>query len=425
MKVIDIALKDMLRSFRSTLAVGMMFVVPLLVTGLIYFAFGGVINSSGEQSYSLPVVNVTLVNQDVGDTGSGINAGQMLVELLAREGLQEIFAVTESSDPAAARTMVDNQQSAVALILPPSFSQAALTGSQDAAVELYQDPTLSFGPSLLREVVEGFLDGFSGGRIAGSVVADQFTDKGVSLDPARQQQIMAEYATWLQTQVSTDGWSIPVDIRKPNQAQAETAEDRTTNFFGPVMMGMLIFFVFFGAANAAQMIIHEQEEGTLARLFSTPTTLSVILGGKFTFIFALLIVQSVVLLVISALAFGINWGNPLSVTMVVAGLVVSSAGLGVCLMSFVKTSRQAGPVIGGFMTFLGMAGGLFTTGFPTVPAIFETTSLLVPHGWAMRAFKLTLAGAAPQEVLLPVGVMLAFGIVLFTIGARGFRNRFA
>ena len=40
MKILDIAFKDLTRSFRSAFAVGMMFVAPLLITGLIYFAFG-------------------------------------------------------------------------------------------------------------------------------------------------------------------------------------------------------------------------------------------------------------------------------------------------------------------------------------------------------------------------------------------------
>jgi hypothetical protein len=41
MKVLDIALKDMLQNFRSVFALMMMFVEPIMITGLIYFAFGG------------------------------------------------------------------------------------------------------------------------------------------------------------------------------------------------------------------------------------------------------------------------------------------------------------------------------------------------------------------------------------------------
>jgi hypothetical protein len=37
MKVLDIALQDLFRSFRSGFALVMMFVAPLLITGIIYF----------------------------------------------------------------------------------------------------------------------------------------------------------------------------------------------------------------------------------------------------------------------------------------------------------------------------------------------------------------------------------------------------
>ncbi len=41
MKILEIALKDLTRSFRSLFAVGMTIVAPLLLIGLISLAFGG------------------------------------------------------------------------------------------------------------------------------------------------------------------------------------------------------------------------------------------------------------------------------------------------------------------------------------------------------------------------------------------------
>ena len=44
MKILDIAFKDLLRSFRSAFGLVMMFVAPLLITGLIYL-LGAEINA--------------------------------------------------------------------------------------------------------------------------------------------------------------------------------------------------------------------------------------------------------------------------------------------------------------------------------------------------------------------------------------------
>jgi hypothetical protein len=70
-----------------------------------------------------------------------------------------------------------------------------------------------------------------------------------------------------------------------------------------------------------------------------------------------------------------------------------------------------------------MAGGLFSAGMDTLPRAFETVALFTPQGWAMRGWRLSLSGAAPAEVLLPVAVTLAMGTVSFALGAMSFRRR--
>lgn len=68
MKVLDIALKDLLGSFRSAFALVMMFLAPLLLTGMIYFAFGSVLGGDG--GFNVPVTPVQVVNLDQSDPDS-------------------------------------------------------------------------------------------------------------------------------------------------------------------------------------------------------------------------------------------------------------------------------------------------------------------------------------------------------------------
>jgi len=51
MKMMDVALKDLKRVFRSVFALIMMFGAPLLITGLLYFAFGRM--ATGDDSFNL------------------------------------------------------------------------------------------------------------------------------------------------------------------------------------------------------------------------------------------------------------------------------------------------------------------------------------------------------------------------------------
>jgi len=192
-----------------------------------------------------------------------------------------------------------------------------------------------------------------------------------------------------------------------------------------VMVAMIIFYAFFTGTSTAQTILQEDEAGTLARLFTTPTPQTAILGGKFLAVLITLVVQVVVLLLAAALVFGVNWGQPLTALLASVGLVVVAAGFGVMLISFLKSTRQAGSVTGGVLTISGMAGGLFTSSLPNPPAFFEVASLLTPQGWALRGWKLALDGAGAGAALLPVLVTLGLGVIFFVIGAAFFRKRFA
>mgnify|MGYP003882433047 CR=1 FL=1 len=116
----------------------------------------------------------------------------------------------------------------------------------------------------------------------------------------------------------------------------------------------------FAAGDTASL----PEEGTLPRLFTTPTARASILGGKFAGVFVLGVVQAVALMVASALVFGIHWGQPLPALLSTVAMIAAAAGFGIFLMSFVKTQRQSGMVLGGALTALGMLGGLFTLAVP-------------------------------------------------------------
>jgi hypothetical protein len=65
------------------------------------------------------------------------------------------------------------------------------------------------------------------------------------------------------------------------------------------------------------------------------------------------------------------------------------------------------------------------TGDPSRPPAFEKFTLALPQGWAMHGWRMTLAGASPAEILVPLLVLAIVGAVLFAAGALMFRRRFA
>lgn len=422
MKALHIALKDMLRAFRSAFALVFMFVLPMLTTGIIAFAFSGL--GSGDGGFDLPTTRVVVANLDRPPGGPGVvSAGQALVATLQDEGLADLLEVSTAAGEADARAAVDDRRADLAVIVPPDFTAAAFGGWGGEAVVLYQDPTLTLGPAIVRDLVGRFVDGFAGAIIAAEVTSGQLAAAGVALEPSEVEGVARAYASWLEPSAARHGAgpASDLDVRAPQGERAPA--NPLVEMIAGIMTGMLVFYAFFTGASTAQSIVREDEEGTLARLFTTPTPITTILGGKFLAVFATVIVQAIVTMIAARLIFGVRWGAPAPMGLALVALVVVAAGFGVFLMSFVKNNRQAGPVMGGVLTVTGMAGGLMTSGLPPTPT-FETITLFTPQGWVLRLWKQAVGGAAVGELLLPFAVSLAIGVVLFAVGARVFRRRF-
>ena len=423
MKALDIALKDQMRFLRSAFTIAMGLVVPLLMTGLFYLAFGRASQGGG---LDVPLTRVQVVNLDQATSESGgFVAGQLIVDVLSDESLTELLQVTVAPDEAAARAAVERQEAGVAVIVPRDFTAKAFTPGERAVVILYQDPTLALGPEVVKMVLDRLIDAFAGAKIAYQVAEERFRAQGLDPDGALAAKVSQQYGQWVETQLTwgPEGQSAGLEFVPPSARPG--VESQSSQIGALIMVGMMLFFVFFTAASAAESIINEDEEGTLQRLFTTPTPRTTILAGKLLSVFIIVLLQIVVLLLASALAFKINWGRPAAVLLTALATVIAAAGFGIFVMSFVRNTRQIGPVMGGVMTITGMMGGLMTTGIPNLPAFYTTLNLLTPHGWALRAWKLALAGGTAGEMLLPLVIMLLFGVVTFAVGTLMFRKRFA
>lgn len=413
MLAFDLAWHDLKRSFRGAFAPVFMFVLPIMTAGLIYFAFSGLMS---EESPQLPIIPVQVVNLDQGAAGMDFAAGEMLVGFLQDESLADLIQLTQSPNEAAARAAVDAQEAAVAVILPADLTRGIVESEAEATVTLYQDPTLSIGPGIVRDLIRQFLDGFSSTSILTQVTADQLSAAGVQPSPQLLQQAAMGQVAYLESLGEAQGIGgleiIPVKAGQQPNAM--------TQLITPIMAGMMVFYCFFTGASTAESILRDDEEGTLSRLFTTPLRRATILGGKYLSVFVHLIVQVTVLLIASALIFGIRWPAAPLLILAVVGLVVAAAGFGVFIISFLTSSKQAGFVMGGVLTITGMFGGVMMQ----LPPSFDIVTRFVPQGWAMGLWEAALAGSL-SEMWLPWAVSMGLGLAFFLVGVLMFRRRFA
>lgn len=426
MKILDIAFKDLTHSFRSAFAIGMMVVAPLMLTGLIYFAFGGM--SSGD--VSMTAIKVGVVNADELPDNSVLVApiGDNIRSMFFDESVKSWIEASDYADEASVRAAVDKQEIGVALIIPQDFTSSYLSGEKNVQVLIVNDPTLSIGPAVVKDMVTMMVDGVAGGGIAIETIMERLQANGVQPVAAQIPAWIERYTNWyadFQRNLFHNPDKAALVMAAPSAGETETA-DPFKQMMGLTMAGQMIFFAFFTGANSMLSILREDEEGTLARLFSTPTDRTNILAGKFLAVFITVIIQGLVMIVAGRFAFGINWGEPLAVSLALLGQVVAAAGLGVLLISFVKSTKQGGPVLGGGLTMLGMLGGLFTANLPGGgPAAFDAIGNFIPQGWVLKSWRMVLGGQSVNDLLIPFAVIVVMGIVMFAIGAIKFNKRFA
>jgi ABC-2 type transport system permease protein len=433
-KIIDIALKDMTRSFRSFFAIVFMFVVPLLVTGMFYFMFGNLASDGG---FDLPRTQVIIANLDEGGPKFQVNPknipggreadtmGELIVSILESDEIAELIEVSFAPDAGAARAAVESQASQVAIIIPPDFSKQFADQDGEAVIEFYQDPTLTIGPGIIRSIMNRFVDGMAGVKIAVNV----FQDEADTSDYALTGFVVQQY---LDTSLALreDPEEDLLDVRTPSTEQPSEAgesQNMLLSIITPIMGGMMIFYAFFTGVSTAQSILEEEEERTLPRLFTTPTPQATILSGKFLAVFLTVAVQVVVLILAARLIFGIQWGEILSVALVAGGIVFSASSFGVFVNSFLKNTKQAGVLFGGVLTVTGMLGmiSIFASGSPAASQMGNTVSLLVPQGWAVRGLMQAMNGEPVYHLLVTTLVLLVWSTAFFIVGVWRFNRRYA
>jgi ABC-2 type transport system permease protein len=431
MKIIAIALKDLWRAFRSFFALAFMFGVPILMTAMFAFLFGGI---GGEDSeFNLPETEVFVVNQDEGSTLVSSFSSQgnefskmsdMLLDTLQQDTFQDLMTL-KSANELEARSAVDNQQVDLAMIIPENFTNALIGQSQGPSqIEFYQSPDSGFGTEIVQSIVMSVVDGFSSGVLIQDTVTSILENHDIQLSQVEQISLLTDFASEMETDQT--GSQTNINVIQPTEGQVEDDQGNPLQtILRSIMAGMMIFYAFFTGTSAAQTILQEEENGTLARLFTSPTSSTTILNGKFLAGFLMIIVQVLTLLLFANLVFGIQWGPILPLVIAAISLVALATSFGIFVMSLVKGTKQAGIIYGGVLTFTGMLGisSVFVMGTPIEKA-FNYLPLLVPQGWAMNAFKASWNGDG-QQVLIHSFGMIILAVIFFSIGNARFKKRFS
>lgn len=406
-KLILIGLKDLRLTFRDRTALIFILLAPFLLTMGMGFVTGRFSGGSGTGLKDIPVV---IVNQDQAQLGNALKDAFHSAELT------DLVEPTEASSPETARAMVDADEAAAAVIIPDGFTESIIPNMdamqstpfqpQTIQIEVYSNPTRPTSSGIIRAIVDEFISRVEAGRVNGitSILSIPDIQK---MDDAQIKAMVDE----MRKGTNQDDLEKPmIALQKQNQGAEAVAFDPLA-YMAP---GMALMFLMFTVSNGGRSLLAEKSQGTLPRLMISPTQPWQILGGKVLGIYLTGAAQMGILIVASALFFGVRWGDVAGLLVLVLAAVWAATGWGLLLTATARSAGQVSALGSALMLIFGVLGGSFVNLNQMGDAV-QLISKITPNAWALDGFTTLALGGRLSDISSSLLGLLAMGGILFVV----------
>jgi ABC-2 type transport system permease protein len=412
-KILTIMWKDVNVLFRDWATVALIIAGPLVLAlglGLVTGGFGPA------DAPTIGRISVLVVDQDGGQFAAALS------DLLTGDDLSDLIAAETLADADAARARVADGEAAAAVIIPPGFSDSFVpdmtTGSLPpaVAVAVVGDPGAPIGAAVVRGIVEEFT-----ARVDTGVAGVRLGLTALATSGAVPPSELAAIGQQMGEQMSGDMTAATTIIRV-NRVSAATGAGDDFNPLAYFAPAMALLFLMYAVTLGARTLLAERREGTLARVLAAPVTSGQVLGGKVGGIFLGGFLQLGALILLTSLLFQLNWGNPLSMLLLIVAAALAATGWGLLIAAAAANAGQVSSLGMALTLLFGILGGSFVPLNDAWPAL-DLISRITPNRWALDGFTALAAGEPAAAVFVPIAALLAMAAVLFAVAALVFRRR--
>ncbi|MGH8894291.1 MAG: ABC transporter permease [Actinomycetes bacterium] len=185
---------------------------------------------------------------------------------------------------------------------------------------------------------------------------------------------------------------------------------------------MAVGFAAFGVGYSGFTFFRDHGWGTWDRLRATPASSVDIMIGKVLPSVGVTFVQLALLFVLGGPLFGLRvTGSWSALFLLVAVVALTLSAFGMLVTAITRTMNQLNAVgsVGGMA--MAMLGGAWVP-VATMPGWAQAIAPALPTYWAMEGFRdVILEGKGMSHVVVPVLVMVGFGLLYAVVAAARFR----
>jgi ABC-2 type transport system permease protein len=184
--------------------------------------------------------------------------------------------------------------------------------------------------------------------------------------------------------------------------------------FAFTALSQLILFMFINSLAGGSSLVEMRTFGVADRALTAPVSVAGLTLGVTASRFLIALGQGVLIAGVSAVAFGVDWGDPVVLGAVIVLFALVSAGAGVLMGSIARTPDQA--VAFGIPLALGMAalGGCMQV----------VARVLTPQAWATSALtSVVFDGASLADVAINLLVLAGFAALVMSLAVVALQRR--
>jgi ABC-2 type transport system permease protein len=382
-KILAIARVNLLRQVRDRSDLFFVFVLPTIIIVALGLQFGGI----GRARLGVLVP-------------PGDAAAQALVAGLAGDTTR--FDVREFTDEASLRSQVERGQLEAGLIVPQGFAEALRGSGTVELAYLGTTDSLTLG---LRAPIEAAVARVGAMTVAARVAVAQGAGSWDQASAAADERLS-----------SVPGVKVTV---------TQVGEPGLFGGFSQFTFGastQLILFMFLTSMTAAARLVYARQLGVSRRMVSTPTSSWTIVAGEALGRFGIAMLQAAYIVVMTAVGFGVAWGDPLAagVLILLFGVFASAAAM---LVGATSRNPDQASSMGVFLGLALAALGGCMIPFQTMPPVMQSIARFIPHSWAVLGIQdLIRTGGGIDTVIPNVLVLTGFAVVLMGFAAWRFRK---